>query len=80
MLNIVHYFSKTHAKYCEITFIHEVPIFVVIVGRLIHEIKNPANNETWEAVWHWYIAMLSSSDLNFLDQLQRGQLTILMTK
>jgi hypothetical protein len=26
-------------------------IFVVFVGRLIHEIKNPMNNETWEAVW-----------------------------
>jgi hypothetical protein len=50
------------------------------VGRLIHEIKNPTNNETWEAVWHRYIAMMSSSDLDFLDQLNRGQLTILMTK
>ena len=28
-------------------FIHVVPIFV---GRLIHEIKNPTSNETWEAV------------------------------
>jgi hypothetical protein len=36
-------------KYCEITFIRGVPIFVVFVGRLIHEIKNPTNNETWEA-------------------------------
>jgi hypothetical protein len=36
--------------YCEITFICGVPIFVVLVGRLIHEIKNPTNNETWEAV------------------------------
>jgi hypothetical protein len=36
--------------YCEITFIRGVPIFVVFVGRLIHEIKNPMNNETWEAV------------------------------
>jgi hypothetical protein len=26
------------------------PIFVVFVGRLIHEIKNPTNNEIWEAV------------------------------
>jgi hypothetical protein len=25
-------------------------LFVVFVGRLIHEIKNPTNNETWEAV------------------------------
>jgi hypothetical protein len=41
--------------YCEITFICGVPIFVVFVGRLIHEIKNPMNNETWEAVWHRYI-------------------------
>jgi hypothetical protein len=24
--------------------------FMVFVGRLIHEIKNPTNNETWEAV------------------------------
>ena len=29
----------------EITFIREVPIFEVFVGRLIHEIKNPTNNE-----------------------------------
>jgi hypothetical protein len=28
--------------------------FVVFVGRLIHEIKNPTNNETWESVWHRY--------------------------
>jgi hypothetical protein len=41
--------------YCEITFIRGVPVFV---GRLIHEIKNPTNNETWEAVWHRYIAMM----------------------
>jgi hypothetical protein len=53
---------------------------VVFVGRLIHEIKNPMNNETWEAVWHRYIDKLSSSDLDFLDQLHRGQLTILITK
>jgi hypothetical protein len=52
---------------------------VVFVGRLIHEIKNPTNNETWVAVWHPYIAMLSSNDLDFLDQLHRGQLTILIT-
>jgi hypothetical protein len=32
--------------YCEITFIRGVPIFV---GRLIHEIKNPTNNDSWEA-------------------------------
>jgi hypothetical protein len=38
------------AIYCEITFIRGVPIFVVFVGRLIHEIKNPTNNETWVAV------------------------------
>jgi hypothetical protein len=64
--------------YCDITFICGVPIFV---GRLTHEIKNPTNNETWEAVWHrYYIAMLSSSDLDFRDQLHRGSLTILMTK
>jgi cytochrome b561 len=30
--------------YCEITFIRGVPIFVVFVGRLIYEIKNPTNN------------------------------------
>ena len=41
--------------YCEITFIHGVPIFVVFVRRVIHEIKNPANNETWEAARHRYI-------------------------
>jgi hypothetical protein len=38
--------------YCEITFIRGVPIFV---GRLIHEIKNPTNNETWEETRHRYI-------------------------
>ena len=32
-----------------------VPIFAVFMGRLIHQIKNPMNNETWEAVWHRYI-------------------------
>jgi hypothetical protein len=37
-------------RYCEITFIRGLPIFVVFVGRLIHEIKNPTNNDTWEAV------------------------------
>ena len=37
-------------RYCEITFIRGVPMFMVIVGRLIHEFKNPMNNETWEAV------------------------------
>ena len=26
--------------------------FMVYVSRLFHEIKNPTNNETWEAVWH----------------------------
>ena len=36
--------------YCEITFIRGVPIFVVFLCRLIHEIKNTKNNETWEAV------------------------------
>jgi hypothetical protein len=30
--------------------IRGVTIFVVFVGKLIHEIKNPTNNETWEAV------------------------------
>jgi hypothetical protein len=35
--------------YCEITVIRGVPIFVVFVGNLIHEIKNPTNNYTWEA-------------------------------
>jgi hypothetical protein len=44
-----------------------VPIFMVFMGRLTHEIKNPMNNETWEAVWQRYIAVLFSSDLNFLD-------------
>jgi hypothetical protein len=39
-------------KYCEITFIRGVPIFV---GRLIHEIKNSTNNETCEAARHRYI-------------------------
>ena len=39
--------QKAEKVYCEITFIRGVPIFV---GRLIHEIKNPTNNETWEAV------------------------------
>jgi len=33
-------------SYCEITFIRGVPICMVFVGRLIHEIKNPMNNET----------------------------------
>jgi hypothetical protein len=42
------------AVYCHLTFIRGVPIFV---ARLIHEIKNPTNNETWEAVWYWYIAI-----------------------
>ena len=37
-------------NYYEITFIRGVPIFVVFMGRLTHEIKNPMNNETWEAV------------------------------
>jgi hypothetical protein len=38
--------------YFEITFIRGtgVPIYLVFVGRLIHEIKNPTNNETWKAV------------------------------
>jgi hypothetical protein len=35
----------------EITVICEVPIFVVFMGRLINEIKNPTKNETWEAVY-----------------------------
>ena len=39
--------QKKEKVYCEITFIRGVPIFA---GRLIHEIKNPTNNETWEAV------------------------------
>jgi hypothetical protein len=30
--------------------IRGVPIFMVFVGSLIHEIKNPTNNDTWEAV------------------------------
>ena len=55
-------------QYCEITFIRGVPVFV---GRLIHEIKNPMNNETWEAVWHRYIAVLQWPPL--LDQLHRVQ-------
>jgi hypothetical protein len=59
-------YHKNTATYCEIIFIHGVPIFVVFEGRLIHEIKNPTNNEIWEAVWHRYIAILSSSDLDFL--------------
>ena len=39
--------SKQRKEYCEITFIHGVSIFGDLVGRLIHEIKNPTNNETW---------------------------------
>jgi hypothetical protein len=31
-----------------------VGFFVVFMCRLIHEIKNPTNNELLEAVWHWY--------------------------
>jgi hypothetical protein len=42
--------NRQAITYCEITFIRGVPIFVVFVGRLIHEIKNPTNNESWEAV------------------------------
>ena len=38
--------QKAEKVYCEITFIRGVPIFVVFMGRLIHEIKNPTNNET----------------------------------
>ena len=41
--------------YCEMTFIRGVPIFVVFVGRLIYEIKDPTNNESWEAARHRYI-------------------------
>ena len=41
--------------YCEITFIRGVPIFVVFVGRLFYEIKDPTNNESWEAARHRYI-------------------------
>jgi hypothetical protein len=67
-------------KYNKILWNHFYSWGTSFCGWLIHEIKNPTNNETWEAVWHRYIAMLSSSDLNFLDQLHRGQLTILMTK
>ena len=47
--------NKQKNEYCEITFIRKVPIFVVFVGRLIHEVKNPTNNETWEAARHQYI-------------------------
>ena len=36
--NCLYYWS-----YCEITFIRRVPIFV---GWLIHEVKDPMNNET----------------------------------
>ena len=46
-------------EYCEINFIRGVPIFVIFVGRLIREIKNPTNSETCEAVWHRYLVMLS---------------------
>jgi hypothetical protein len=45
----LHYHFNIYT-YCEITFIRGVPIFVVFVARLIHEIKNPTNNETGEAV------------------------------
>jgi hypothetical protein len=41
---------RFYISYCEITFIRGVPISVDFVGRLTHEIKNPTNNETWEAV------------------------------
>jgi hypothetical protein len=47
--------NKQKNEYCEITFIRKVPIFVVFVGRLIHEVKNPTNNETWEAARHQYM-------------------------
>ena len=45
-------FEEIMGEYFEITFIRGtgVPIFLVFVGRLIHEIKNPTNNETWKAV------------------------------
>jgi hypothetical protein len=46
-----HYETENfNVRYCEITFIRGVPIFMVFVGRLINEIKNPTDNETWEAV------------------------------
>jgi hypothetical protein len=32
------------------SLIRGVPNFVVFVGRLIHEIKNATNNQTYEAV------------------------------
>ena len=45
-------YNLCHKKnsYCEITFIRGLPICVVFVGWLNLEIKNPTNNETWEAV------------------------------
>jgi hypothetical protein len=58
-----------------------VPIFVVFVGRLIHEIKNPTNNETWEAARHRYNGKCCPRVTStFWDKLHRVQLTILMTK
>jgi hypothetical protein len=32
------------------------------MGRLIHKIKNPMNNETWEAVGHQYIVIYCPGD------------------
>jgi hypothetical protein len=31
-------------------------------GRLIHEIKNPTNNETWDGVWNWYQQIIFISE------------------
>ena len=46
-IQIVPFYMVCYFQYCEITFIRGVPIFV---ERLIRGIKNPTNNETWEAV------------------------------
>ena len=53
-----------------------VPIFM---GRLIHKFKKWKLGSSLTSI-DTNVAMLSSSNLDFLDQLQRGQLTILMMK
>lgn len=42
--------DRINLEYCEITFIRRVLIFVVFMGMLIQEIKNPTNNESWESI------------------------------
>jgi hypothetical protein len=56
-------------KKSEITFFRWIPIlFVVFMGRLIHKIKNPMNNETWEAVGHQYVAIYCPGDLSYCQK------------